>query len=134
METGVIISLGLYFAAMLGIGLWAWKRSTDDISGYLLGGGFGWNSGAWGIACFSVEAVEVGNGRARGVRLRDGSLVRASAVVVATGPRDAAKLVDGGEHPAMHRTVDGLTPVRIACLDMALERLPERVHGGRAAE
>jgi sodium/proline symporter len=38
METGVIISLGLYFAAMLGIGRWAWKRSTDDISGYLLGG------------------------------------------------------------------------------------------------
>jgi phytoene dehydrogenase-like protein len=71
-----------------------------------------------------VEGVELGDGYARGVRLRDGSLVRASAVVVATGPRDAAKLVDGGEHPAMHRTVDGLTPVRIACLDMALERLP----------
>ena len=29
------------------------------VSGYLLGGGVGWNSGAWGIACFSVEAVEV---------------------------------------------------------------------------
>lgn len=29
------------------------------VSGYLLGGGVGWNSGAWGIACSSVEAVEV---------------------------------------------------------------------------
>jgi len=37
-ETGVIVSLAVYFAAMLAIGLWAWKRSTDDIDGYLLGG------------------------------------------------------------------------------------------------
>jgi phytoene dehydrogenase-like protein len=71
-----------------------------------------------------VEGVEIGDGYARSVRLRDGSLVRASAVVVATGPRDAAKVVDGGEHPAMRRSVDGLTPARIACLDVALERLP----------
>ena len=38
METGVIISLAAYFAVMLGIGLWAWKKSTDDIGGFLLGG------------------------------------------------------------------------------------------------
>jgi SSS family solute:Na+ symporter/sodium/proline symporter len=38
METGVIISLGAYFVGMLAIGLYAWRRSTDDISGYLLGG------------------------------------------------------------------------------------------------
>ncbi len=38
METGVLVSLGLYFAAMLGIGLYAWRKSTDDIDGYLLGG------------------------------------------------------------------------------------------------
>ncbi len=38
METGVIISLAIYFVAMLGIGLWAWRKSTDDIDGYLLGG------------------------------------------------------------------------------------------------
>lgn len=29
------------------------------ISGYLLGGGVGWNSSEWGIACFSIFAVEV---------------------------------------------------------------------------
>src|SRR5918998_5155844 len=61
-----------------------------------------------------VEGVEIGDGYARSVRLRDGSLVRASAVVVATGPRDAAKVVDGGEHPAMRRSVDGLTPARMS--------------------
>ena len=50
--------------------------------------------------------------------------MRASAVVVATSPRDAAKLVDGGEHPVMCQIVEGLIPARIACLDVALERLP----------
>ena len=29
------------------------------VSGYLLGGGFGWNVGEWGIACFGVEHVDV---------------------------------------------------------------------------
>ena len=38
METGVIVSLAAYFLAMLGIGLWAWRKSTADIDGYLLGG------------------------------------------------------------------------------------------------
>lgn len=38
MDTGVIISLAIYFISMLAIGLWAWKKSTDDIDGYLLGG------------------------------------------------------------------------------------------------
>ena len=31
-------SLGLYFLVMLGIGLFAYKRSTSDLSGYILGG------------------------------------------------------------------------------------------------
>ena len=32
------ISLAIYFAVMLGIGLFAYKQSTSDISGYILGG------------------------------------------------------------------------------------------------
>ena len=32
------ISLAVYFVAMLGIGLFAYKQSTSDISGYILGG------------------------------------------------------------------------------------------------
>jgi len=38
LETGMIISLALYFIVMLGIGLYAYKQSTDDVSGYMLGG------------------------------------------------------------------------------------------------
>ena len=38
METGALISLALYFALMLGIGVYAWRKSTSDVSGYMLGG------------------------------------------------------------------------------------------------
>lgn len=38
METGTIISLALYFLVMLGIGLYAYRKSTSDVSGYMLGG------------------------------------------------------------------------------------------------
>ena len=81
-------------------------------------------AGARIVSNVQVESVEIGDDHARSVRLRDGSVVRASAVVVATSPRDAAKLVDGGEHPAMRQIVEGLIPARIACLDVALNRLP----------
>ena len=45
--------------------------SSVPMSGYLLGGGVGWNSAEWGFACFSVTAVEV--------VLADGRLVTADA-------------------------------------------------------
>jgi phytoene dehydrogenase-like protein len=70
-----------------------------------------------------VEGVQISGGRARGVRLRDGGVVPASAVVVAVGPRDAARLV-GEADRSVRRIVDGLVPAHIACLDVALERLP----------
>lgn len=38
METGTIITLGLYFVLMLGIGVYAWRTSTADSEDYLLGG------------------------------------------------------------------------------------------------
>ncbi len=38
MQTPTLIALALYFILMLGIGLYAWKQSTQDSEGYLLGG------------------------------------------------------------------------------------------------
>ncbi|WOI53901.1 sodium/proline symporter PutP [Parvularcula sp. LCG005] len=38
METGTLISLGLYFALMMGIGFYAFRTSTGDTSEYMLGG------------------------------------------------------------------------------------------------
>jgi phytoene dehydrogenase-like protein len=81
-------------------------------------------SGARIVSDAHVELVEVSGGRARGVRLREGSLVLAQAVVVATKPGDVARLVDGDSRAALSKKVDGLTPGLVACLDVALERLP----------
>lgn len=38
MPNGQLISLALYFLLMLGIGFYAWRKSTDSSEGYLLGG------------------------------------------------------------------------------------------------
>jgi solute:Na+ symporter, SSS family len=38
MEPTIFISLGLYFIVVLGIGLYSFKQSNTDVSGYMLGG------------------------------------------------------------------------------------------------
>ncbi len=38
MQTGTLFSLAAYFVLMLGIGLYAWRKSTSDSAGYLLAG------------------------------------------------------------------------------------------------
>lgn len=53
-----------------GLGFPLGHCASVPLSGYLLGGGFGWNSGEWGVACFNVASVDV--------VLADGELRRAS--------------------------------------------------------
>src|SRR5258708_15879015 len=72
-----------------------------------------------------IGAVEYLNGQVQGVQLRDGSVVAASNVILATGPQDAMKLVDDGAYAPLREVVDPLIPARVACLDVALSRLPE---------
>ena len=38
LEYETLFSLGLYFSAMLGIGLYAYRKSSSDVAGYMLGG------------------------------------------------------------------------------------------------
>jgi len=75
-----------------------------------------------------VEAIEYQDGQVQGVRLRDGSIVQASAVILATTPAEAVKLVDGGNYEPLRSIVDALIPARAACLDVALRRLPDPGH------
>jgi phytoene dehydrogenase-like protein len=79
-------------------------------------------SGVKFVAGAKVEQVEYG-ARAQGVRLADGSHYEASAVIVATSPAEAAALVQ--QNAVLRRLVDSLTPVKAACLDVALRRLPQ---------
>jgi phytoene dehydrogenase-like protein len=65
----------------------------------------------------AVRGLELGEG-AHGVRLADGEILRARAVVLATGPHAARTLTAGAVD------TDGLVPIRAACLDLALSSLP----------
>ena len=67
-----------------------------------------------------VEAVEH-DGTARGVRLKDGRTIAAGAVVLAVTPDIAATLVDA---PALRDFAREAVPVRAACLDIGLRKLP----------
>jgi len=72
-----------------------------------------------------VQSVEQQDGHVTGVRARDGRFVPASAVILATTPEEAVKLVDGSAGASLRREVDGLVPAQLACLDVALRRLPD---------
>jgi len=55
MKTGVLISLGIYFAAMLGIGFYAWRTATSTLKGFLLGG----RTLGPGVAALSAGAADM---------------------------------------------------------------------------
>lgn len=58
------------------------------------------------------------------VTLADGRRVTARSVILAVEPTVAAKLVEGPGAAALQRWADAAVPVRAACLDVALSKLP----------
>jgi phytoene dehydrogenase-like protein len=70
-----------------------------------------------------VEAIVHAGERVTGLRLRDGTAVAADAVVIATSPQAAGKLVP--ESQRLQRKVTELVPAYVACLDVALRHLPQ---------
>jgi phytoene dehydrogenase-like protein len=72
-----------------------------------------------------VEAVDH-DGAVRGVRLKGGRTLAASTIVLALPPDIAATLVDA---PALHDFARSAVPVRAACLDVGLRRLPQPGRG-----
>lgn len=74
-----------------------------------------------------ARAVEH-DGEVRAVHLASGRVLRASSVVLATPPRVAASVVEG-RIPSLVRAAETLVPVRAACLDLALDALPESASG-----
>ncbi|GHO58242.1 phytoene desaturase family protein [Ktedonobacter robiniae] len=80
-------------------------------------------AGARLIAEARVKAIEVA-GEGYRVRLADDSCYEASAVLLATDPETASALVADGTHEALLRWAAQSVPARVACLDIALRRLP----------
>lgn len=71
-----------------------------------------------------AAAVELTGGAVSGVRLADGSLIPASAVILAASPRAASALLPGV--PALTAMRERALPVEAACLDVALSSLPRK--------
>ncbi len=82
-------------------------------------------AGARIVSGTRVESIVYQDGRAQGVCLRNGNIITASAVVIATPPQDAVKLVDDGAYQPFRRIVNSLVPAQVACLDVALSHLPD---------
>jgi phytoene dehydrogenase-like protein len=64
-------------------------------------------------------------GAAHSVRTADGQVVSATNIVIAAGPTVAASLVERGEQTQLARWANEAIPVKAACLDVALHRLPQ---------
>lgn len=103
-----------------------WQTLVDGLRQAALDAGARIVTGARVVAVEYEERVQ----GVQGVRLANGELYQAEAVIVATGPEEASALLDGGEHAALRRWVQEAVPARVACLDVALRSLPEPKHLG----
>jgi phytoene dehydrogenase-like protein len=65
------------------------------------------------------------NGSVNGVRLSDGTNIRASMVVIASNPATAVGLIENGSDTSISQWAETAMPVRAASLDVALSRLPK---------
>ena len=73
-----------------------------------------------------VDAVtRDATGAIGGVRLADGTEVKASTIVVASSPLILAALLEDFEQTSLARWAAHTIPVRAACLDLALSHLPK---------
>lgn len=71
-----------------------------------------------------VHALTIANHRVSGVMLGDGQVVPAANVIVAVNPHAAAELISRDLAPSLHQAIDSRLAAPLACLDVALRRLP----------
>lgn len=83
------------------------------------------NAGVMLETSAKVEVVERNEeGAVKAVRLADGRVFTSDLVVIASGPQLAASLVENSENTSLAKWAKESTPVKAACLDIALSRLP----------
>jgi phytoene dehydrogenase-like protein len=75
-----------------------------------------------------VATVQIHDRRATGVTLHDGRELECTALIVATPPEDALRLLPDVAAPQVRQSLADLVPVHIACLDLGLRRLPVPRH------
>jgi phytoene dehydrogenase-like protein len=96
-----------------------WQRLVDSLSEVAKATGVAIETGA------KVDAVERhAEGAVKAVRLADGRRYQSDTVVIASSPQLAASLVENSEGTSLARWAAESIPVKAACLDIALSRLP----------
>lgn len=85
-------------------------------------------AGAHIVTGARVEMLDYQSGHVQALRLASGDTLSAQAVILAARPQDALKLLDQGQYAPLRKIVDGLVPAQVACLDVALSRLPNDRH------
>lgn len=85
------------------------------------------NSLQEGVTIMKRQNVKriVHHGMEHSVHFGDGEVLDVKAVVLAMGPRESMKLIEGAERSSLKRWSDESQPVTAACLDVALRKLPE---------
>lgn len=72
-----------------------------------------------------AQIIQTHTGRVSGVSLANGSQYSADVVIVAASPHEAYELLGVGQQTILGEWAKAAIPVKAACLDVALERLPE---------
>lgn len=92
---------------------------TVAMGGYLLGGGFGWNSGQWGIASWNVTAVDVVTADGRLVRADERENADLFWAARGGGPGFFGVIV------AYHLKLYALPTIRTSTLIFPIDRTPD---------
>lgn len=72
------------------------------------------------------KAIEVEHdGTVRRIRCADGEVIDASNVVITAGPKETYDLIQNADRSSLARWKDAARPIRAACLDLVLRRLPD---------
>ncbi|MEN3332555.1 MAG: hypothetical protein V7641_1920 [Blastocatellia bacterium] len=97
-----------------------WQTIVDGLLDAALQAGVEIETGA------KVERIErQASGAVGGLRTADGQVVYATNIIIAASPAVAAGLVERSEQTSLARWAAESIPVRAACLDLALARLPK---------
>jgi phytoene dehydrogenase-like protein len=98
-----------------------WQTLVDGLRDRAVRSGAGLRTGA------RAGSVQV-DGEGVCVRLAGGEALRGRAAVLAVGPEEACRLLELPGDAPLVRWAAGRIPVRAACLDVALDRLPRPEH------
>jgi len=95
-----------------------WQTLVDRIRKVAMAAGSTIHTGA------TVSTVELKEGNNLGIRLSEGTLIPADAVILAVPPKAAASLLGAGAGYRLHQWIHGSAPVQVSSMDLGLRNLP----------